>query len=828
MFQNNNKEIVKRLVKRTLSSDKRRNFFVIAAIILTTFMIASVFSIGFSEYESINMQDKRMQGSLSHMGFNIPTEEQLKKIYTLDYIEAVGIGVAIGQVSDYSVMNGLNKVEIAYVDKIQWEKMFSPTYSNVVGHYPEQENEIMLSRYILDAMGIDKPKIGMEIHLSFVVDGADKVITETFILSCIYTEYTYIKRDGYGSVYTSSAFADSHGKLIADNIIVNVTFRDERRVTENIENLKQDLNFTEYQACIQNPAISNNSGWSADYTALLVISLFLMSTGYLLIYNVMYISVSRDVRFYGMLKTLGATPKQIRSIVVGQVIHLCVVGIPVGCAAAAAVSLLIVPAIIVSSGVKTGAIVSFSPLIYIGAAVFAVLTALLGATTPAKKAANITPLEALKFTGEQIFKLSIRPSCHVKPYKMALRNIFRDHKRAVFVILSLFLGIVSFSAVMTVVSGMGIDNYVNAQYDFDFVLFPNQIERPYLDDIFVKEVMELTGFKEIGITTLGHAELQYEETLEKYADWLSQKKCISKERMIENGVFAFEHGIRGIDLLELELINKTLKNPVDKNAFERGEIALINIKDNEILEYFSDVTSLDIKFNGKEDINRMPIVGIVSLPDNRGVIQGMGISTSNSEMEILVSNNFLRQNTIPQTLYVNANVQTGADEEVYSGLNNILNGSTVKMTSRYDGRKDMQETKTIMLVLGGGLSMILGIIGIFNFINVMSVGVVSRKLEFAILESVGMSRRQMKSMLRYEGMGYAMITILISTSFGSVISYGIFKLFQTTFEYADFTYPLIPILIMYLVITLICFITPEVAYRGISRMTLIERLREAE
>ncbi len=828
MFQNNNKAIVKRLVKRTLSSDRRRNFFVIAAITLTTFMIASVFSIGHSEYKTVNMQDMRMQGSLSQMGFNRPTEEQLRKLHTLDYVKIIGIGARIGQLSDNSSMDKLNETEIIYVDHTQWQTMFGPTFTNIVGRYAEDENEIMLSRYMLDAMGITKPQIDMELSLTFIIDGTNEVITKTFILSCIYTEYTHIKRDGYGSIYVSSAFAESYNKLTADNSIVNVIFNDERHVGENIERLKQDLNFTEYQSYIQNPAITDNNGWSADYTALLVLSLFLMSAGCLLIYNVMYISVSRDVRFYGMLKTLGTTPNQIRSIVVGQVMRLCVVGVPIGCAAAAAVSLIIVPAIIVNSGIQTGAVVSFSSFIYLGAAVFAVITAVLGAITPAKKAANITPLEALKFTGEQIHRTSGRSSRNTRPYKMALRNIFRDRKRAALVILSLFLGMTSFTAVMTVVSGIDIDNYVNAQYDYDFVLSSAQTEKPFLDESFVKEVSELSGFKEIGITTLGHAQMQYSEKLKLYANWLGQKYGDSNDNMVENGAFKIEHGIRGIDLLELKLLNKTLKHPVDEKAFERGEIALINILDDSLSsEYFSGVTSLDIKFDGEERMIQMPIIGVVSYVDFRSGAY-KSITTQYSPMEILVSNRFIRKHSIPQILYIDANVENGADEEVYNRLNGMLDSLTVQMISRYDGRKIMQETKTIMIVLGGGLSMILGFIGICNFINVMSVGVVSRKLELATLESIGMSKRQMKSMLRSEGLGYAVITMLISGSLGSIISYAIFRLFQKTFVYADFTYPLIPVLILDAVIILICLITPQVSYRGISKMTLVERLREAQ
>ena len=138
----------------------------------------------------------------------------------------------------------------------------------------------------------------------------------------------------------------------------------------------------------------------------------------------------------------------------------------------------------------------------------------------------------------------------------------------------------------------------------------------------------------------------------------------------------------------------------------------------------------------------------------------------------------------------------------------------------------MQDAKTIMLVLGGGISFILGFIGVFNFINVMSVGVMSRRRELATLESIGMSKRQLRSMLRFEGIGYAAVTLLVSISLGNVIGYGVFKLFQNIVTYAIFNYPVLPILAVYVVVILICFATPEFAFHSISNNSLVERLRQ--
>lgn len=821
MFGNNNSAITRKLTGRTLEADKKRNFFVIAAIALTAFMIASVFSIGLSYYESINMHEKRMQGSISQMAFTYPTKEQLEKLYSLDYVKTIGLGAYVAQTKD---IPELKEVNIVYVDETQWKEMFSPAFTNIAGHYAEQENEIMLSRYILDAMGIDEPKIGMKIPISFVINGTEDVRTEIFTLSCIYTEYVHSRQDGFVAIYSSHAFAEKYDKASTDNTMVNIIFKDGKKVSENMERLKKDLAFSDHQDYTQSPAFTSTYGNTTNYIALFIIILFLMFTGYLLIYNVMYISISREVRFYGMLKTLGTTPRQIRRIVIGQILRLCMVGLPAGCVVSAAVSLLIVPAVISNSGIDTGILISFSPVIYIGAVVFALLTALIGAAAPAKKAADVSPVEASKFTSESAGKAGIRSSLKGNPYKMAFRNIFRNPIGAAIVMLSLFLSIMIFSLIVTIVSSMDIDYRVNSEYHYDFSITS---QKPYpdygLSSDFIDRIKNLSGVTETGITTLEFGELLYSEELERYVDWLGADNNMTKEEAVAKLLGC---GLKGIDSLILREINKTLPVPVDIEAFERGEIALINIRngskdDADIADCFSNVAAFDIKYNEQGDSFRITNGGSVSTEINASFRLG--------GPEILVSNAFLHQYfPLPHVLSVDINVKSGYDEQIYNGINNLAGQSDIEMISRYAARKAMEDAKTIMVVLGGGISFVLGLIGIFNFVNVMSVGIMTRKREFATLESVGMSKKQMRSILRKEGLGYAIITILCSLTFGNLIVYGIFLLFKNVEKYARFTYPLIPILIMYIAISLICFLTPEVVYRGISRRTLVERLRETE
>jgi len=816
-MRNNNQAIIIRITGRTLHSDKRRNFFIVAAIALTAFLIASVFSVGVSYYESINMREKRLQGSVSNMGFAAPTAEQLEKIYTLDYVRVVGIGAYVAKTPD---IPKLDIVDIGYVSKEQWDKMFCPTFTNIVGHYPEKENEIMLSRYILDAMGIDNPKMGMEIPLTYTVNGTDEVKTETFILSCIYTEYAHSGMGGGGmrAIFSSHVFAEKYNKLTNENIVVNVIFKDQRNVGENIERLKQDLSFYENQPYILSPAFDNNYGNSTVYISIFTIIAFLVFTGFLLIYNVMYISVSKDVRFYGMLKTIGTTPKQIRSIIIGQVLRLCLLGLPVGCATAAGISLLVVPAILENSGLETGTVVSFSPLIYFGAILFAVLTALSGAITPAKKAADISPVEALKFTGEQIKKTSVRSSANGNPYKMAFRNIFRDRKRAVVVMLSLFLSILVFTSIMTIITSLDIEYRLQNDYDYDFAIEPKGGILTLSED-FVNSAKVLDGITEAGITLIGTAELVYSDALDKIIDF---------------GRENFPFVIMGIDSITLDLINKTLLKPINKRAFERGEIALINTQLFHTDEHITNALTPGSVLNIKSGYDIIPVIIGDSNIKLKSTVK-LGFGGDYPELEIVVSNDFFSKLFTEMSggagAYIarlDMNVEDGYDEQIFNALGGIINPLEVAIISRYEARTAMQNTETIMYVLGGGISAILGFIGIFNFINVMSVGVMARKREFATIESVGMSKKQIRSMLRSEGLGYAIITIICALTIGNAIAYGLFRLIKSVVDYAEFSYPLIPCAVVFAIIIFICFITSEIVYRGINKMTLVERLRETE
>ena len=803
-MRNNNQAIVRRITGRSLRMNKKRNFFIITAIALTAFMIASTFSVGMGFYETMAIMPFRFEGTRTHMGFMGLNQSQIDTMRNSDYVRHIAFGIPVNNPVGRVMLSGFDDgMTMIYTDRTSWDEFQTPTFTSIRGRRAEAENEIMLSRTKLARMGIHDPYVGMAIPLDFTIHGSDEIHHKTFILSTFYTEFVSVSGGAYTPVFISQAFAQRHGRYVSEEMGVNVLFRNNRNAYEYSRRLVQELSLTEEQFYEIHPAVLRgvDVNFTTMFTSIGIIVAFLMLVGFLLIYNVMFISVSKDVRFYGLLKTLGTTPRQLRRIVNGQVLWMFAIGLPIGLGAAAAASLVLVPAFVT---VASGAVVSFSPVIYVGGGAFTLFTAYLGAFTSAKKAAQVSPIEAVRYSGEVSVRIKPRTSAKGKPWRMAWRNVFRGRKQAVIVLMSLFLGITVFTSAMTFVFSFDIESNLDEWYPYDFM-----IQGMRGDWDIMRELSAALPH----IYGVAHVD-------RLYATWGGAIPALNK--------------IGSVVSLDTDWALK-LYPDLDVTAFERGETALLeHTLGTDMLgrEYNKNLhigTIADIKINGMAFYN-VQIAGRAS----RWLGHGLAVfSEHHMPMAIIMSNVYLQQYFCDMDFHLNGfgiNVYPGTDSYVHATLYHMLGDSSHVMRSRYEARQAMEEARFTIFVLGVGISAILGTIGVFNFINVISVGLLVRKREFAALESVGMSKKQMRSMLRFEGAVYWILSIAASLSVGTGVAYGVFSLINsadpTSFPY--FNYPIIAVAVAYVLIVVICTIVPELAYKNMSKLTLVERLREAE
>jgi putative ABC transport system permease protein len=577
--------------------------YIIAAIMLTAMLITSVFSVGMSYMKSLEMQQIRLMGTTAHVAVPYPTDEQIQKLKKLPYVKTVGLQHDVALVEITPEMGNMT-LSLHWYDKTEWEKLRVPAISDIAGRYPENYNEIMVPCWILKNMGIDDPQIGMEIPLGFYTDD-DRITAkkETFVLSGYCTEYYYIRSGNIGSIYVSEEFAQKSGRSVQSDGAASVAYQDDRNIERYNKQLEKDLALNKNQKIKTVPMYETDmSDAIAAVIAFAAVIIFLMLTGYLLIYNVFYISVSKDVRVYGLLKTIGTTPRQLKRIVIGQALCLCAAGIPLGLAIGATLSFAAVPMALSMFDLETGAEVSFNPVIFIGAAFFAMLTAMTGAAKSARIASKISPVEALRFTQAHTTGKCKRSTDGGKPLRMAWRNMFRERKRAFIVLLSLFLGISVFMTTTTLISGMDTDNYVSSYVQSDFILGNNTLDaignamgktaKQKFDGPFLEKLSDIDGITDLRITTMEKMSMKYDDAkFEKHMDWFRERLDIKEEltdEQIQNNFWGF---IIGIDARYVEEFNKKGGARIDIDAFTRGDIALIGTDDPSL---YSDVDKMDV------------------------------------------------------------------------------------------------------------------------------------------------------------------------------------------------------------------------------------------
>lgn len=131
-------------------------------------------------------------------------------------------------------------------------------------------------------------------------------------------------------------------------------------------------------------------------------------------------------------------------------------------------------------------------------------------------------------------------------------------------------------------------------------------------------------------------------------------------------------------------------------------------------------------------------------------------------------------------------------------------------------------------VLGGLLCAIIGIVGILNFFNAVMTSILARRREFAVLQSVGQTRQQLKAMLVGEGLLYTMGSGLISLLLSIVVNPLAGRLLENAYWFFSYHYTIAPVLLMIPAFALLGYVIPVIMYRQTAKQSVVERLRESE
>ena len=348
-----NRKAIARLSARSLRADKKRNLVAICAIVLTATLFTALFAVGGGVMNAMQEATMRMVGTSAHGGFKFLTQQQYDIVAADEKVRDISYNIILGGAENEELAKTYTEIRYTEEKSARWGFSMPTT-----GTLPVEKYDLATDTAVLDALGVPH-RLGESVELTYTARGVRH--TQRFTL-CGFWEGNVAL--GAHEAFVSRAYSDEavpvatvppyeSGDLsFAGTINPSLWFSSSWDIEGQMEALKERCGF---DSRVNEGVNWAYAGESVDYTTLVLVAMMLLlilGSCYLIIYNVFQISVSRDIRFYGLLKTIGTTPRQLRRLVRRQAYSLCLAGIPLGLGLGFLVGWVLMPVILSSTTIS--------------------------------------------------------------------------------------------------------------------------------------------------------------------------------------------------------------------------------------------------------------------------------------------------------------------------------------------------------------------------------------------------------------------------------------------------------------------------------------------
>ncbi|SFP35917.1 putative ABC transport system permease protein [Oscillibacter sp. PC13] len=881
-----NSKCIRHLGRASMNAARGRNIIAILAIALTTVLFTSLFTIALSINDGFQQSNFRQCGGWSHGTFKYLTEEQFGDLKTDPLIREWGLRRFLGMPADIPFHK--SHVEVGYSDVTQAHWMYCDP---VEGRLPEEgTDEAATDTRVLNLLGV-KPELGTKFTVTFQVDGHPT--TQTFTLcgwwtydQAIVASHILIPESRVNAVLEAlqvdpSAAADNTGAWNLD-----VMFQNALHIDRDMEQVLANHGYQSESRAAGDNYIATGVNWGytgaqlaenidpATAAAIAAMVLLIIFTGYLIIYNVFQISVTNDIRFYGLLKTIGTTGRQLRRMIRQQAVTLSAAGVPLGLILGWFIGAQLTPIVVARlDGIVS--VVSLNPVIFLVSALFSLFTVLLSCRRPGRMAASVPPIEAVRYTEGGTIHRKKRRSSGVSLLSMALANLGRSRGKTIVTVLSLSLAVVLLTVTVTFTNGFDMDKYLANFVSSDFILadagyfqtggdaFNSDMAVPQkvIDQVTVQGGI-IDGGKVYGLTRAAEEFVDEDYYRSIQSRWNSQEELDRMVSLIERTpdgkmsdhaqLYGMEHfALDRLDVLEGDL--SKLYDPggqyiaavyneddygrpeMDSHWAQLGDTVTIRYVDE--YEYYNPGTGEIYGPYSKvpegvpwasrateyRDVN-YTVAALVSVPS------ALSYRYYGSDEFVLNDQTFLRD-TGTDTVMLYAFDTTA---ETNGAMESFLADYTETQNPQFDYESkstyavEFDSFRSMFQLCGGILSFIVGLVGVLNFFNAVMTGILTRKREFAVLQSIGMTGSQLKRMLVYEGLLYALGSVAFSLALTLALGPVLNAAMSSMFWFFTYRPTLLPLAIVSPIFALLGITVPLAVYRRAARSTLVERLREAE
>ncbi len=661
--------------------------------------------------------------------------------------------------------------------------MKKPAFSDIHGTYPEKKDEIMLPIRALNGMGITEPELGMEISDRILfTDGSE--MEGTLRLSGYYTEYmdpTFTVPSGY----FSKEFYDSLD-LDTDAASTLLIRQDDRITDEDImKRLYEDVTMRDDS---QQFLGENSYTWQAVYSmtggfgmAAFLAVVILAGAG-MLLYNVMHISVSRDIRQYGLLKTMGATKAQLERIVFRQTLRTVLWG------------------------------------------------CLTGAGAGRRKRIKRRQDEEITDDGGGIAL-------------MAWRNLFRFRKRFFITAVSLLLGVTVSLGAAILARGTDETNRIDherADFSVEVMMNAMSVDSYPADRIFFPQeiqdqIMNLRGVVKSETSWGGYGRISMkEEAIRVFAgdsrdeketspfvvqvmsdEWLEQLAEFSEKEGLGLDVESVRKG-KGLIFLHYRVLSQIEE---EKGKEDIGKDLTLTDLDGNGAQTMKFAGYLDYLKRGIPEFKNTGVgPGIIYFLTGEKGFQKLGLTEQTFRINLEADPEF--EPTLKATL-AGITADYNRSNGFVSENSNEIKLESLTLSSKSDELKARKDYIASSRIVMSSLCVLLILMGLVNYVNVTLTGLAMRRKESAVLESIGLTRRQFKRMLLLERVFYSMIVTVLLLTIGTGALYVFGAVMDKKIVYFVFRYPMAEMALCIFLLFVICTAVPLILLSRTERASVV-------
>ena len=840
-------------------ANKRTSIILSATIALSIIAAYVLLSIVNGRIHADSRKATQGNGTTASAVLENADETQYLNIKELDYISETALIRKFG----YCYMQQKKIANCGVISPEEFQIAYAPAYDDICGSYPVKEDEVMLSMRLLSLMGIKNPEIGMRIPIHIIrydwLQSGAEDIEKFFILSGYYTDYTNDLSKLPVAFFTEKVLNEQNISFFpADVLIKSDSLWLNKKQFKN--RFYKDIKIGAKQ---QFEVISEGSSqtirnMAGGYAAAAGGTFLILLSMYLFLHNILFISMERGRKQFGLLKALGMTRRQMIHIFLLHGIKIIFTGIILGTVFGSLVVLFVLPSVMKKMFLSVSETIRPSDLYSWKLLLITIVIIGLGAVGTFFQGISMTAalpcIDCLKGRCAEPKGFQFPKTIGGKSLEgMAWRNFTRNRKKMLLTVGSLFLGFEITLLSVVINNGMDQTHKIEQTPDFEIGITKDA----------VGELLYQNNGKSI-------SELQGHELL---PDWLLEEICktadIGKSELLlcEGSYGIFDYNSKAIQPRtysyhnDSDIVTELTLQVVPNEWSETLKQYVINEKQNIDIESFlnsngfillhsHELTEQQAKradgaigqklsgiLMGNEAVSfELTCCGYLDITDPH--FPRLNMPWNGKDLNyIIVSEKtmeFLRTDSV---IY---NIAFKVDREKEPKIKNSLKGilAVANKNSDKENTYYMTAKSDILAQEQGyilGLRMLMrffsGILMIFAFVSycyTFASEMLARRLEFVVLRSIGMTERQLKKMILWEGLFYCLCTLALTLSIGNILLMITGQMMKSQASYFVFRYPVSTLLFLSGILVFTGIVIPLFLYHNGNRQSIVEELRSAE